>query len=400
MNETAKKIGIGALIVILICSIASIALYAFTLNHVKYVDVTVEVGAFPNSSDKQYVIEVKYNSNKNKNGIELLDIRLNGYLDAKQIDVDNPRFYSKGVQFVGSDYGSINFNLANRYDNSEVDAWAELFGTPTYFYRYYDSSVLPKYYDTSDGVSFSAIDKIDENSVFKIAIGNEEDSELYLMRLTGKSKTDVDTRQVLWITQHFGWRYDMNYLAMSILQVCQKNSNGQDAFGTQVVDMGDFFQFKEYDSKKTDWITSKETSNLDIDVTQYFNIHFDISSDGAQQSSDSLFGMVDGKSDFAYITDDFVNDYFVGNQVVTFTEKNFRLNDGLLSLNESSKLFLKQHEKINFNVIVDLNELQKQGVMYNGFSNDFISSYKNRIISIKLKQTDANGNITFTEVTL
>lgn len=368
----------------------------------KYVDWTVNVSELANvPDDNNRVIYVKYYSNKNGNGVELLDIKINGYIDANQINNPEAITYSKGIQLVGTEYGSIDFTNYTKYKH---DTLSVLFGTQQVTYQGVKSNITPYFYDTQNGISTPSIVPLSADDVFKVSVGNE----LYLMKLLGEDVQSGDQVNAFWMSNINTKLYDQNAFAMHMLQICKSNSAGLDSEGLITKSCAEMFAYKKYNDGilPDKWLTSIDLENdgFIVDFTNNVTIHVQSFSDGAKTAQDSLFGIIEDKSDFEYINKGVANDYFNGTQHIDLNENCFRFvnvvgNKYVFAFSQQTIEFLNQH-KNKINITIDKDVMTQNNIELEGFDQT-VTQYKDRINFIRFKSVDTNtGEVTYEGVTL
>lgn len=410
MGNKAKIIAICTLIpIVILFALAIIFYYIITLAPDKLVDWTVNVSALKNvEDDNNRVIYVEYYSNKDGDGVELLDIKINGYIDANQIDNPDAITYSKGIQLVGKGYKSINFDTNSRYVH---DSLSVLFGTQQITYTYVTPNVKAYFYDTQNNISFSSPEHLSADDIFKVSIGSGDSAELYFMKLLGEDSQTGTVSNAWWMSNISKIEYDENHLAKTLLDICRTNKIGLDSEGLLTVNLGDLFAYKKYnDGVISDkWLTSYDLKddNIIVDFTNNVTIRIKTHSEGATKSSDSLFGIIEDKSDFEYIIDGVANDYFNGQQCLILNEYNFDCVNIVgynysLKFNEKTIAMLadEKYKDYYLTIIIDLDNLADNDINFVKFD-DSIKNYEKRIESIKTQHFDESTNqYVYTGVTL
>ena len=317
--------------VMLLYSICAIALY-FVITYFapeKDVEMTVNTGTLVNvtNENEKWIINVEYYSNHNNTGYEMLEVKFNYYMSETELNSDNPAIYSKGIQIIGNEEGSIKFNSKSyvKYDNF----WNRLFGINGKIHREYSTKNSTFYYDTQNGFNFNSIEKLNSNDTFKISIGSDESAGNYLMKFLGESKLPVKDKvyETNVIESDIYETYNIDYFLCKMLAVCRQNSVGYGADGYSPLDLGNIFTYKKMvnNSYPEEWLTSEKLLNdkLIKNFTNYFTIRIRTHENGVTKASDSMFGMVQGKQDFEILSGALANNYFHGEQVITLTEKDF-----------------------------------------------------------------------------
>lgn len=403
MSDKAKKILTIILIPILILCMVSIAFYVVIASFFKKtINTVVEVGAIRDT----YVWEVNYWSNENNNGVELLDIRINGFLDENQIDAENPILYSKGIQIVGEGQNSIKINGT---DVATAGTVGNYVGTVLFWfwgifsgYDYniqYNPNYKAYYYDSQNNVSFSSIEKLNSDTYFKIPITVDGQEELFLMKLLGQSKEPTRTEGSVYERRYYE-NYNINYLCSKILDISRSNSVNDDATGPLLVDFGNCFTYRKYSDTAGSWITETNTDLYNTIYENFCTIDLTVHEDGANKAEDSMFGMIANSADYENVSEDYVDNFFVGHQVIDFTESNFTSLNGEFDLNETSAKFLSNNKDLYINVIIDTDKLAETEVEFNNLSANYISKYATRTVSFKLKSVNSSGETIYTEVQL
>lgn len=395
-----KTIGIIAAVALSAFFILSIGLYyLITMMPTKTVDWTVNVSELKNVEDGQNnVMYVKYYSNKNGNGVELLDIKINGYIDATQIDNPDAITYSKGIQLVGTNYQSIDFNQQTKY---KYDSLSVLFGQQQTTFKYYTPKVSTYFYDTQNEISSVSETSLSAKDFFKISVGDD----LYLMKLIGEESQAGDTKNAFWMSNVNTSLYDENYLAKIMLDTCRSSNIGFDSTFVYTKQI-ECFQYRKYTDTTGKWLTKYdlEQSNLLVDFTNNVTIHIQTFSDGATKSKDSMFGIIENKSDFEYINSQIATDYFNGEQCILLDENSFiyvkvSANKYTLTLKDSVINYLNKHTN-KINITIDNDILLANDVVFNSFDETLLQ-FKNRINIIQFKSVDTGtGEIVYEEVTL
>lgn len=405
MSKKAKIISACIAIPLVLFLTMSIAFYLLItfVAPTKYLDWTVNVTELKNvEDDNNRVIYVEYFSNKKGNGVELLDIKINGYIDADQINKENAVTYAKGIQFVGSDYMSIDFK---EYERFKYDPFAVLFGKQQTTYYYVLPNVKSYCYDTQNGISVASAEDLNSNSMFKVSVG----SDLYLMKLLGEDAKAGEITNAFWMSNMSTYDYDEYMFSSILLDICRTNSIGLDSSGLFTKSLGDVFAYKKYQDEMFggDWLTSYDLKddNIIVDFTNNVTIQITTHSDGARKAKDSMFGIIEDKNDFEFIQEGIANDYFNGEQVIILNEYNFDYinivgNKYTLIFSNKTIQYLKDNEDKKINIVVDLDVLIKNNITFKNFDSS-IKNYSDRINIIQLKQINAEtGEITYQGVVL
>ena len=405
MNKKAKIITACIALPLVLFLTLSIAFYLLItfVAPTKHLDWTVNVTELKNVEDNNNrVIYVEYYSNKNGNGVELLDIKINGYIDAEQINKENPITYAKGIQLVGTTYNSIGFDANTRYKHNP---WEVIFGQQQTTYNYVKPNVKAYYYDTQNGISVASAEDLSADSIFKVSVGND----LYLMKLLGEDAKSGEVTNAWWMSNMSTTDYDQYYMSKIFLDICRTNSIGLDSKGLLTKSLGDLFTYKKYHDGMfgDDWLTSYDLreDNIIVDFTNNVTIQITTHSDGARKAQDSMFGIIEDKNDFEFIQEGIANDYFNGQQTLILNECNFDYinivgNKYTLVLSQKTIEYIAANEDKKINIIVDLDVLSKNNIVFDKFDAS-LKDYKDRINTIQLKQTNTQtGEIIYQGVVL
>ena len=382
----------------------------------KLVINTYEIGLQETTSgDAKYFIEIKYFSNKNENGLEMMDIKFNYLLDENQ-----DKFYSQGLQYVAnSENDAIQFldlnNLANSLDDfpqyqNAIDQVKELGGTnenialniahalsdqqflfskggwydaENYYADYYKYEINEtkttryNYASANDYVTSSiSTNPISQNSVFRIQL----DDKLYAMKFKGSRyntfaeatfEENVDKFKnsdalTSWSNYQFNllWAYtdyynlyptyDDNYFSYLLYNAVKSLTPGTNR--AIIFELADLFNFYEYDDEGQYSDTAiKDTSLIEEAVKNYYAIKVEVSADGARKASDSLFNMIYGSSSYN-TTGNFNDDYFTGQTIVNCDIDDFEkveVTDGYYALKLSNK-FMKDNYEYRKNICLSI----------------------------------------------
>lgn len=410
-----KGIRITAILIaalLMLFSIGSIVMY-FVIVHFapeKDVSITVNTGQLANvtDEDENFIIYVEYWSNHNNTGYEALEVKLNYYMSDQEMRAENPAIYSKGVQIIGSEEGSIQFNSVN------VNFTSGLFNTETKNYHTFKTDGKTYYYDSQNGFSFKSINKIDENCKFEISIGSNENAENYLMKLLGKDGQVLQHSTFLGAWHSYTYNdYDLNYLLAALLGACKTNNIGYGADGKAPLELSNIFTYKKMEngSYTGDWLKSDELvgGKLKENFTNYFTVRIKTHENGITKAEDSMFGMVEGKQDFEVLSGALQNDYFHNEQVITLTEADFDYYGtnycSLIFRDEVVNNILNNYSNRRVDIIINDKVLRDNGILvdtnYSGFfKNDAFDRIKPYIDTVTIKHTQSStGEITYWEVT-
>ena len=388
-KKVFKGIGIALFVLIVLVSIAIDVWFIYVNNYApkKIIENTYEIGMQETADgDKKHFIEVRYNSNENNNGYEMLDIKLNYMLDENEND-----FYSQGIQFVAS---SENAKIDWQYlvdDSMQYVSWSEghwyNFRNNKNFYARFGTYFADNYnYSSSNDYETTTIstNEITDETTFKIQLGDD----LYKMKFKGATN-EVYSDKNLYAQEYvksnfFGNQTYNNYyfyeniysFAYKIYQAIQSVSNGTKS--TMIFEFCDMFDYYKYD-ESTGQYSSTAYQNIDIlteEFKSYYAIYIEKVADGVRKASDSLFNAVAGNANFNITGDTSSDDYFVGKNIINCDIYSFEYvlvgdNSYSLKLNDAfMKAYSSQAGKIALRIEIDLDELKQKNINFFGFTND------------------------------
>lgn len=358
----------------------------------KVISNTYEIGLqTTQNGDSRYFAELNYFSNKNKNGLEMFEIKFNYMLDENQ-----EAFYSQGLQYVGK---TKNDKISWNYYRDATQIKGEWLGKKTGWYdneynygwwgSYNVNSSISKFnYASGDDYKSVALstNPISLDTRFKIQLGKN----LFLMKFKN-NETEMTSQNfmykaegayhfyVVYGVQDYNWYYayyDVNYFAKLLYQSISKSvtPGTNSAF---IFEFGDLFDYYIYDEEKGSYSDTKY-KNVDSviqDMKSYYSIKVNVSENGVQKSSESLFGAVNGTTTFNLTGDYSSDDYFIGRSVVRVTEKDFVLvqiygDYYALKLRDDFVKYFSQYSKIKLSILINKDEIKKQDVTVLGFADD------------------------------
>ena len=401
-NKVWKVIGIFLCCLLCICCIGVIGWYLYVLT---YGTEKMTVGTVNNSvlekadGSSAYIIEIDYKSNANNNGLELFDLKLNYFTDETREYI-----YSKGLQYVAGspsdkiewvEYsGAEEFDkyLDENYDQSELlDVLTPILQENMTFYTvkhtgwwifdnpykaiYYKPFVNPftnsRYeYQALEGQEFTgSTNPITDDSFFTISYLNEENqSELLYMKFCGDNYVKFtsadefmnDDRQIAQGGRSVAFNYySVDFFAYYLYNSIQKLPLGTN--GTYTFEFGnDMFQYFEVneDGSFGEEILNEDRDLVTSELKTYFTIKVNVSADGAKNSSDSIFGIVHGSSNFTLDgSTDESGQYFQGKQVILLDTYDFDildLGDGYCALMLSDETY-KKYSSYAKNIYLSIN---------------------------------------------
>ena len=347
----------------------------------KHVSNTVNIGLMETADgeQKKAFMEIVYYSNKNKNGLEMLEIKYNYFADE-----NNDTFLSVGQQFVASDVNSsIGFDVDSGYTTYKtikkyrkglkyVNVHNVFFGT-----HITDATSLFEYQASNDNfISGNDINRLTSNSKFKITIGNEN------YRLSFKNYEAVKDFYLGSVSLESAFTSDVNHryqcvndmlLASKLLGTLK---GAEFTSGTyEVLQFADFFNYEKYDGSVYKPLDNVNNNKVKTDFTNNYVVKITKSEDGVKQASDSLFKQVQGNSRFNYAGTEIYDDYSFGKcgKVIDISAFNYSVvNDKsvVLKLKEDVMNELLKDTEHTLLIKIDLDYLSELGFDFVGFSND------------------------------
>ena len=423
--STAKKIGIsfGVLIFVLCLVVCCWYLYILEYGAQKLTSTVINPGVL-NKQDgtSEYVIEVKYNSNQNGNGLELFDVQLNYFTDSNRTNI-----YTQGVQYVANnpedkiewvdydDYSSYVDNAVQEFmDNKDYfdsNSLAELtnhFKTSTYklhtsgwwifgseykasYYNVFvDEVSTSRYeYEALDNSNFTgSTNPITSESSFLLQTGEEYVRMMFkgdnYVQWNGADEFNNDSERIAYSgNTNYYYNYNIDYLAYSLYQSIQELPAGTQ--GTFVFEFGDIFNYFTSDLDNMDegtMINKEDTTKVINDIKSYYTIYVTISADGARNSQDSSFGLLHGSPTFTLDgSSSSAGNYFQGKSIIDVDVYDFDLVNltdnyyGLKLKQEFIEEYLPYSKNIFLSVTIDVSIIENAGYKYSGLLEDSGLSY-------------------------
>lgn len=379
-TSTVKKTGITVLTLICLACLVIVFWWGWVQLYApnKVVYNTHNVGQIETVDGKNVktVVEVKYHSNDNKNGLEMLDIKFNEFSDESK-----KMFYSQGLQFVADtpngslDWGVTLLKTPRPLVFSSNHWWGS--------YNRLENGSIHMYASADDyKTTLTDSQALDFNSDFKIELHNEEGTtDLYLMEFKGTNTKRSEAYEIATAgssalaTKINVYSYSDPYLfSKRIYDMVQGLANGTSQ--NIAFKFNDMFNFKNYDNGVYLSEEARETNKIDIRVNDYCVIKVEISADGARQATDSLFNNIKGSSNFSLTGDYEEDDYYFGRSTIICTNQNFDIvviEDNKVALKLKQEFIDKTKpykDKIELLIDINVAQLEEQGYEYIGFTKD------------------------------
>lgn len=365
----------------------------------KVVSQTYKIGMQQTANeDAKEFIEINYYSNKNNNGLEMLDVKFNYLLDETKTNL-----YSQGFQILPC-ADSSTIDLTPSYGQpggvqevEKVENWPvrDIYYNRIYNKMYFENAKVINYmsYDDYETPMLST-NPINADTMFKIEIGED----IYGIKFRGDQVigedlyylTDSDEKikltGFLWVeTSHIRHYTACNaeflisllYDAVTALDYAENQST--------VVEFGDMFDYYKYDAEKQIYSETRETETAKVigDVKSYYSVKINTYADGVQKASDSLFNCVDGNSNYNTTGNYSSSEYFIGRTVKTVTINDFELIEDaelghyyLALSDEFKQAYSKYVDRLVLDIQIDTDYLTEIGVTLNGYTADAFGDFE------------------------
>ena len=253
----------------------------------------------------RYFLEVNYYSNDKGNGIQLQELKMNYFTTVNLTSAD---YRSTGMQYLG-DYKGLPLDV---WDGNTSVKFINPFGNNDRYYGTDDNamkivnSYVDKafnYYDYTNGINWNGVTnengsiatELKRTTEFIIKI----DDRAFAISLNKYFDRDVgDLRNFFGIGWKVGDIYNRYYytygsLFQSCMQAVKTNSAGYGDYYI-TVDLSSLFSIKEYDYDTKKFKTDDVT---DI-IKTYSVLKFHYDENGARNSTQSMFGIIDNNSKY------------------------------------------------------------------------------------------------------
>lgn len=392
--KTIKTIGDISLLALAVFSALIIAAYVMyrlfdttITTGTNYIDEQVGLDVIEAGEDNEdeyaerWFMEVNYYSNDNNNGFELSELTFNYFTD---YTLNSSAYYSIGMQFVGENPEEL-----RNYFRSESDyvSWFNGKLNPsTRFDDFFDNRFY--YYNGSFDIWTSAITYPTRNLSMIVKIGGEP----FLIQL---NKYYTSKSASAWYILSDKYRiYFPVYTTLfgDVINAVKNNSQGAGDWYMKM-DLSDYFSVKKYDASSGKW--SEQEAD---EIWTYAVVKFHYSSDGAVNSTQSMFNMINGERTGGSEVN---TDYWQAHVVYELAAAQFvyRYSEAyggwFVALSTQDIKNFAALSKTEFNVTVDISKIYSAygynvvGIDYDGFAGldiDTLSiistSYKNQTFYI------------------
>lgn len=311
-----------------------------------------------NEFEDRYFLECNFYSNSKNNGIALQEMKLNYFTDYNLLSTG---YRSTGMQYLG-DLKQEDLQLV---ETTEEQANRD---EPTGF----------SYYDSTNGIDFDGgklRTQLNRESCFTIKI----DGKPFQIQLNKTYEWTTYKRQwyTLWIwnkpTTHI-WMYNYLDVFADCMQAIRTNSAGYGDYYI-TVDLSEYFTIREFDSETGKY---KQDDVTDI-IKNYSVLKFHYDENGAKNSTQSLFGVIDCNPSYDIEDTKIDTTYWQERMLYNLTVKDFTYrysdvyNGYFASLDLDTKKMFADMPRAKVNITLDLqsqylkdNKINIVGFDYNG----------------------------------
>lgn len=322
----------------------------------------------------RYFLEVNYYSNAKGNGIELQELKMNYF---SNVHLTSKDYRATGMQYLG-DYQGLPLDT---WDGKSEVKFGNLFGNNDRYYGTNETSVKIaneyvdksfNYYDYTNGVNWNGITnengsiatELKRTTQFIIKI----DNRAFAICLDKYFDKDVgDVRNIFGIGWKVGEKYNRYYytygsLFQSCMQAVKTNSAGYGDYYI-TVDLSSLFTIREYD---LDTGKFKADDVTDI-IKTYSVLKFHYDENGARNSSQSMFGIIDNNSKYDILDEAIDTTYWQERMTYTLTEASkikgeaifaYRYSEAyegyFIALTMDAKKQIAEMPRAKINVTIDL----------------------------------------------
>lgn len=343
----------------------------------------------------RYFLEVNYYSNDKNNGIKLQELKMNYFTTFNLLSSD---YRSTGMQYIG-DYKGLPLNT---WDGNPEISFMKIGKNDRYYGTSKESVAIANnyvdksfnYYDYTNGINWNGITnengsiatELKRTTEFIIKI----DNRAFAISLNKYFDRDVgDVRNIFGIGWKVGEVYNRYYytygsLFQSCMQAVKSNSAGYGDYYI-TVDLSSLFSIKEYDIESGKF----KTDNVTNIIKTYSVLKFHYDENGARNSTQSMFGIIDNNSKYDIQDDPIDTTYWQErmtynlNYASKYNGKDlfeYRYSDTyngyFISLTMDGKKLFVDMPRTKVNIVIDLsadyftqNDIKIVGLDYNAFEN-------------------------------
>lgn len=357
--KVMEKIAITLLSILLIICLLSIGLWIYYKFFAPdtFTELTINLGEIEDTTGKRSVVEVVYYENADNTGIELLDVKLNGYSDTNANNI-----VSFGIQVIG---GVENLNFTEDYTHvSKTTAFLGFIdiGIESLHYYTFISGDYGEYnhnagnlcfYEESDNLNYANVNTaFDDLGYIRI----EVEDKIFALQFGCERGLD-----------HKLW--EKHYQSSSLSEFVKD-------LGTQVKScpvgqtsktFGYKDMFKVFEVKDGKF---EEISNQD-EIYSYIYIDFKHYTTGAKSAQDSLFKQVQYNTNYVVKGASLLDEHFADKSItyLTYDDLYFKYDEQkqvhLLELTQNCYEYYKDKNK-DLRVVIDKEYLAGLDIAYGG----------------------------------
>lgn len=347
--------GVIALVLICLASIFTIAYGVIYFQNPPTAVKTAYANRLTYADESQYdgvptPLELNIYTNARQNGVECYELRINSYTDTTLPGFDDDGKVKDTKYTYGSGYQSIGVPQTKVLVDSGI--------FETVFSKTRMSLALTSgyTYNTSDGVSYKAINSIDslDKYIFDYGFGDGL-LQVYMRndyRFYGKNA----------LNQPVYLKNNLPYLINSLFSLAQDMTEGVYYIN---FDFSEFLNYKIYDTESKKFVSPQESS---IDVKNLFLFtKITISNNGLLEAQQSLFDQIANDSNYSYDSIVTTDDYYKSLTLFTLEADDFDIIRGKAILKQSCYNYLSNFSKMYIQVVLDLDSMDCGELAYNAF---------------------------------
>ena len=344
----------------------------------RFTELTINLSTVEDTNGKKPILEVVYYENADNSGVELLDVKLNGYSDINATNI-----VSFGVQVIG---GLNNLESATNYP--VVTATTHPLGIMTvandikHIYTFIDGDIGKRnhdagkiaFYEESDNLNYANVNT-DFNDFGYIRVEIEE--KVYALKF-GYNR---DFWKVLWETHH-----NSSSLSEFVKDVGEQVKRCPIGEINKTFGYKDMFEIFEIIDGKFENVSNQD------ETYSYMFINFKHYQTGAKTAKDSLFKQIQYNPNFVVDGHSQLDEHFSDKSIFNINEQwlEFKFNEEkqahYFDLQEKCFNYLKD-KNLNVELIIDLDYLKEIGIAFGGLA----ENSKLQELGIKSYYTLTNG---------
>lgn len=324
-----------------------------------FTELVVNLGTIEDTNGKKAIIEVACYENKDKSGIELLDVKFNGYSD-----INAKNIVSFGVQVVGGVNNLASINDAKTHTKTINFLGILPVAIDTAHHYSFLSGKLGKenekkgklsFYQESDNLNYANVNTaFDDFGYIRVEI----EDKIYALQL-GCVR---DSYKILWENQH-----NTSSLSEFIKDIEKQVKSCPIGETAKTFSYKDMFKVLEYKNGKFEDITNQD------EVYNYIYIDFKHYTTGAKTAQDSLFKQIQYNTNFIYGNSSPLDVHFSDKELhyLNNNDLHFIYDETkgchLLDVTEECYKYYKDKE-LNLIISIDKDYLKINNVIYGGIN--------------------------------